>query len=138
MIDRTPDRPMPPQTPQRSNPGDTWQPCPEGLFVDTAREERARLSRRRMLRTAGTAATALVTAGAGGLIWRLSTGSPAGELVQESPAPEAPITCQECLKLLPELLHDHVALATRARMEQHFAKCRHCRDEWAKLKQGHA
>ncbi len=129
---------MPPQPPQHSNPGDTWQPCPEGLFVDTAKEERARLSRRQILRTAGTAATVLVTAGAGGLIWRLSTAAPAGVLAQGGTAQNGPMTCQECLKLLPELLHDHVASATRSRMEQHFVKCRHCRDEWAKLKQGHA
>ncbi len=138
MIDRNPDRPMSSPS-QPSKPGDAWQPCPQGLFVDAARNEQTRVSRRRMLRTAGTAAVVLVGAGVSGVVWRRSTAtSPAGEVAKGEPSIDTPITCDECLRLLPDLLHNHVVASTRIRMERHFANCPHCMTEWTKLREGRA
>lgn len=133
MIDRNHDRTMTPQS-----AGDDWQACPKGLLTDAAQGECRRVSRRRMLRTVGTAAAVLASAGLGGLVWRFSTTSPADGVATTEPSAEIPLICDECQKLLPDLLHDHVTATMRLRMERHFVKCRHCRDEWTKLKEGRA
>jgi len=101
---------------------DDWKPCPLGLLVQAARGDRAKVSRRKLLRAGGTAAAVLLGGSLGWRAWRSShqeDGATGTEVV-------ARMTCDEAIPLIPTLVANELPEATRRRVEAHLAHCPHC------------
>lgn len=110
---------------------DDWKPCPMGLLVQAARGDRAKVSRRKLLRAGGTAAAVFL---AGGLGWRKWINAhPQPDGTQDSAVAARIMKCQEAHDLLPSYVKGELTAETQRRMEEHLKRCPHCREERTRL-----
>ena len=109
---------------------DDWKPCPMGLLVQAARGDRAKVSRRKLLRAGGTAAALLL---GGGLGWRAWINSRPPQDGTQDAAVANRMKCQEAHELLPIYVKGELSAETQQRMVEHLKRCPHCRKERDRL-----
>lgn len=104
---------------------DDWKPCPLGLLVQAARGDRAKVSRRKLLRAGGTAAAVLLGGSLGWRAWRSSRQEIATEGTTGTEV-VARMSCDEAIPLIPALVSNELPEGIRRRVEAHLAHCPHC------------